>query len=318
MTSKAKVKKKNITNGNNELITPEVKKLLNEYELNEKEFFIDDKGLPWVTQQLLADLMGTGTSTISDNIQEIWDWKILNKKEHLKELTDLNNLSEIPDKKNKETRGRKKHYYSLDVLTQLGMTLKSRPAREFQKKLRKIVKGLYTGEIKIIDSNYVFTLVSSKPTTDHRYKINQWMEKQGITPELIEKREFTAKLTSQIKELLIELGLFGYFGIIYKDFFEAVFGMKKSILMEKKGLTNPNTIRDHCDNNELLIIEFIEEIFLVKLLQNDNNLVTKRQLLKYAKECAEIGRKMRKTLLKKDEMILYSYNQSALDKYMIK
>ena len=303
--SKNKKRKKRKNNDNGELIAPDVKNLLDEYELNEREFFIDVNGLPWVTQKLLKDLMGVSLDAISKNIREIWEWEILDEKTNKIYLNRSHSKSKIG-------------FYSLDVLTQLGMTLKSRPAREFQKKLREIVKGLYTGELRIIDGNYVRALVSSKPTTKHRNRINKWMEKQGIRIDLIEKREFTAKLTSQIQDLLKELKLFGYFGVIYKDFFEVVFGMKKSILMEKEGLTNPNTIRDYCnENNELLIIEFIEEIFLIKSLQNKDN-ISIRQLLRYGKECAEIGRKMRKTLLKKDEMITYYSNQRALDEYMIK
>ena len=261
------------------LSQPELKDLLNKYGLDEKGMFIDEKGLPWFSRLLLADLMEVNPATISNNANEIWDWGILDKTLNLKILT----------KKSGDPRGRGKHYYSLDVLTQLGMTLKSKPARKFQKQIRKLFKGLYTGDLSIVSKDQVFNAIAAMPTTKHRKKINEQMISQGLLTADIELRCYNVKLNTTLRYLIKDLGYGGLISHIQKRMGKAIYKMTPAEYRELHGITDEHRTRDYCSADQWMVAQFIEKE-LYKMIINYEGEITSQVLLKFAEDCTQRGK----------------------------
>jgi len=255
--------------------------LVNDYGLDENETYIDNKGNTWFTRDFLAKLMGVEPSTISRNIQEIFDWEILDSDSHFKKFKNCT-------KKSTEARGRKKHYYSLDVLTQLGMTLRSENARNFQKQLRFIVKGLVNGDLKLTSTKSLFSCIANKPTTPYREKMIQKQLNSGRSENYVGVRVYNVKLNTAMRKVISKNKLSGHIPEVLIELGKIAYEMTPSEFREVNGITNPHITREFCTHEQNRLIQFLEEE-LCKMLFDHEGTLTKRQLFKYVEDCSERG-----------------------------
>ncbi len=252
--------------------------LVNDYGLDEKETKLDDEGNPWFTAEFLAELMGVNPMTIRNNVNEIFDWEILDKTLNLR----------IFEKKSKELRGRNKYYYSLDILTQLGMTLRSENAREFQKQIRFIVKGLVNGDLKLNSTKNLFVAIANKKTTHYRKKISQKQLVSGVPEHNVYTRIYNAKLNTELRKRLSKKEMSGYIPEVLRIIGKTAYGVDPSEFREIHGIENPHHTREHCSHDQNRVIQFLEEELYKRVSCHEGKL-SKRQLFKYVDDCIQKG-----------------------------
>ena len=204
------------------------------------------------------------------------------------------------------------------MLIQLGITLKSNPAREFQAKVRKIFKGFFTGDLRLMDMRTVFNNIGLIPTKTHRQNVNNYMLKSGIPSFDIETRTYNVKLTTELKNLLQELGLGGQVPHVWKEFAKVIYPQGICVFDESEGVVNPHLRRDYCNANQWMITQVIDRELFRRLLNHDGKL-SKIDLYKYVEQCVQMGITIRDNLIENDEITIEINNrQSALDEYFIR
>lgn len=280
--------------------------LVNDYGLDEKETFVDKQGNTWFTVKFLTELMGSTQPTINRNINEIFYWGILDKENNINKFIKFN----------KGVRGRNKTFYSLDVLTQLGMTLRSENARQFQKQLRFIVKGLVNGDLKITSTKNLFVAIANKKTTPHREKISQKQLLKGVPEHNVYTRIYNAKLNEELRKRLSKKELAGYIPEVLKRLGSVAYRMEPSEFRALHGIENPHITREYCTHDQNRVIQFLEEELYKRVSCHEGKL-TKKQLFKYVNECMEKGEDYSKIIY--EEIVVHTSpiktEQAKLDNF---
>lgn len=278
--------------------------LIHDYGLDEKETHVDSNNDSWFTSKFLCELMGVVPNTVKKNTEEIFDWGILDKSTNCKKMQKVGS--------NKPVR-----FYSLDVLTQLGMTLRSKPARQFQKRLRNIFKGLVKGELRLINTNNIFNAIENQPTTEHRQRVNIQMINKGLLEADVETRCYNVKLTKALNDLIIEFGYGGYIPHIQREIGKAIYRMYPQEWSELHNITNPHRRRDYCTADQWTVTQFVEKELYKMLIHHDGD-VNKRQLFKYVNDCTQRGLGLWELIQENEEIKNHiCSNQSSLDEYIV-
>lgn len=253
----------------------EFKKIVNEYGLEWEESYIDENNMPWFTQKFLAKLFEVDQSTISRNIKELSELNEINLKSNMQKCISIstNKLAE---------------HYDINVLYSLGMWLRSPRALEFRKNIIKLLEGIRTGELQVIDTKSVYNAIAMQPTSIYREKVNAKKLNNGV-PELeIEVRTFNVKLNNTVKSFISSKGFPGSLAKIFKIIFKGVTELEPNEYRIIHNITNPNITREYCTQEEHDGFQFAEKKFYESCLKHSENL-TRDLLYKLAKDAAKSG-----------------------------